>query len=177
MNSRSYERQAGESGASYAAFCLYRDLGPQRSVDAAYTLYLSKGRQPGGNREGKSALKNAPGRWWQWASEMDWKIRCEAFDEEREREDRETAIETRRLEVETYRARVVSEAQARAAAAAVMLDKAMTRLNNLDPAKIPITSLPAFLKAATQAWRDALELEGIGLAILDEDGNLPDDDF
>ncbi len=163
----SYERQQGETREAYDAFCAYRDLGPKRSVDAAYNSVRQS--------SGKSAAKRAGGTWWKWAAENEWKRRSEAFDDDDDRKRREQASETRWLEVEAYRHRVVIGAQTRAIVAEAMLAKASARLEAVDVDRIPVTSLPAFLKAATQAWRDAIQLEGIGLAILDEDGNLPDD--
>ncbi len=33
---QAWTRRPGETSAAYAAFCTYRDLGPGRSLDAAY---------------------------------------------------------------------------------------------------------------------------------------------
>jgi hypothetical protein len=55
---------SAESAKAYAAFCAYRDLGPDsRSLNAAYA---------GGGR--------APGYWAQWSSEFRWVERAAAYD-------------------------------------------------------------------------------------------------
>lgn len=169
-----YERQEGESGQAYAAFCLYRDLGPSRSMDAAYL----KGREKAGKGGNSGGQKKAvPGQWWRWSAEHEWKRRAESFDQEREREERETAAELRRLEVETYRAAVVENARRRAEAADAMLQKAMNRLAEVDVSKIPVTALPNFLKAATSVWVMATQMEGIALGLSDEAGQPIDDEL
>ena len=58
-----------ESSRAFSCFKLYRDLGPHRSVDAAW----------GARSPGKSPT--APGHWWVWARRFRWLARARAFDE------------------------------------------------------------------------------------------------
>lgn len=63
-----WERQDGETSAAFRAFLKFRDLGPDRSVLAAY------------NQEGRRA-KRAPGQWNKWASLHRWKQRAASYDD------------------------------------------------------------------------------------------------
>src|SRR5712671_511852 len=64
-----WERQPLESRQAFAAFCLYRDLGPTRSLDASYRHY--KGKEQA----------TAPGTWRQWCSHFAWPRRATAYDD------------------------------------------------------------------------------------------------
>lgn len=61
----SWERQPGETEAAYVAFCAYRNGGPDRSLNAAYS-------QDG---------KRAPGQWAKWSAANSWVTRAEAYDD------------------------------------------------------------------------------------------------
>jgi hypothetical protein len=63
--SASWERQPGETEAAYVAFCSYRDLGAERSLNAAYST------------DGK----RAPGQWAKWSAQNQWVARAEAYDD------------------------------------------------------------------------------------------------
>jgi hypothetical protein len=80
-----WERRRGESAKAFAAFRVYRDLGPRRSTTAAYRLYVAERQESGGGRKG--AIR-APGRWKFWAQQYEWKNRAEAYDAHLDREAR-----------------------------------------------------------------------------------------
>lgn len=65
----SWDRQPGEPERGYDAFLVYRDLGPERSVPAAY-------RQ----RSGNDLAKQAGGQWNAWSKAFHWKSRALAYD-------------------------------------------------------------------------------------------------
>ena len=65
-----WERMAGEPVKAYAAFCVYRDLGPNRSIDKAYWS----------TREQHENGKRASRRWTMWSSAYSWRSRAEAWD-------------------------------------------------------------------------------------------------
>ncbi len=65
-----WTRRPGETATAYAAFCVYRDLGPGRSLDAAYAQ--AKGLQKGDKR--------ASGNFQRWRRDHAWKNRAEAYD-------------------------------------------------------------------------------------------------
>lgn len=62
-----WERQDDETSIAYAAFLRFRDLGPGRSVLAAYNQNSHRARR-------------APGQWNKWASQHRWKQRAAAWD-------------------------------------------------------------------------------------------------
>lgn len=66
-----WEQWPNESARAFAAFCLYRDLGPNRSLVNAYRL------QKGCERATIS------GCWSRWRKKYYWKDRAKAFDHER----------------------------------------------------------------------------------------------
>lgn len=61
--SQPWERREGETSKAFAAFCVYRDLGPSRSVEKAY-------RQGIGRESAK-----IPGYFFAWASRYGWEAR------------------------------------------------------------------------------------------------------
>ena len=64
-------KQRGETAKAYAAFCIYRDLGPKRTVRKAYNDAHPK-RDP---RKGISS------HWPKWSMNNEWVRRCNAFDQ------------------------------------------------------------------------------------------------
>jgi len=69
-------QQPNETEEAYTAFCLYRDLGPRRTIDLAYRQQLSN------NRATKitEMEMRASGRWTHWSVIHDWRRRALAYD-------------------------------------------------------------------------------------------------
>lgn len=95
--SEAYDRQEGESSKAFAAFCSYRDLGPSRSVDAAYCLH--SGAEPG--------TKQASGNFKRYATTQNWVERSAKFDAAIDAQNRQMLMERNKAEynekVEKYR--------------------------------------------------------------------------
>lgn len=70
-----WDKQSGESGKAFEAFCIYRDLGSKRSLTAVYTK-LSKSRQ----------LIS------RWKQKFDWDKRTAAYDKAIEDEAQKEAV-------------------------------------------------------------------------------------
>ena len=68
-----WTRRPGETRAAYAAFCTYRDLGPRRSLLAAY-------QQGGGHKKGTKGAQQTSGHWKRWYRGHEWRSRAEAYD-------------------------------------------------------------------------------------------------
>jgi hypothetical protein len=66
----SWERLRGESSAAYGAFCVYRDLGPERNIRKAVEAYEKD--------EGKSGKRY--GMWRVWAAKFRWRERGTDYD-------------------------------------------------------------------------------------------------
>jgi hypothetical protein len=99
------ERLPDESARAYRAFCVYRDLGPNRSLDRAWERYCTTSDR-GKNR--KSARR--PGHWGVWSQKFTWVKRAEAYDDLLEEERLNAAYEQRR-ELREQRSRFEVEQQ------------------------------------------------------------------
>lgn len=65
-----FEQQPSESHQAFAAFCNYRDLGKDRSIDCAYEV--ANGQLTGSKR--------APRRWMEWSRQHNWVERARSYD-------------------------------------------------------------------------------------------------
>lgn len=72
-----WERQPGETAKAFQAFRAYRDLGPARTMLAAYRL-----------TKGKPDAKAISGGWARWSQEHRWTERADAYDLHREQTER-----------------------------------------------------------------------------------------
>lgn len=81
-----WERQEWETDAAYGAFLAYRDLGVNRSVDAAFQVVQGKKKaQKGAKKAQKGAKKGkeskrAGGGFRAWAKDNEWSKRASDFD-------------------------------------------------------------------------------------------------
>lgn len=76
-----WERQKGESSKAYAAFCIYRDLGPDRSLDKALA---AANKKPTNRRH-----------WSRWMEKYNWYERVQVYDDyidRKKRDEKEKAI-------------------------------------------------------------------------------------
>jgi hypothetical protein len=76
-----WERREGESSRAHAAFCIYLDMGPKRSLrEAARRYYQDKCRAN-------------VGQIWRWSRRWNWVARCEAWDDYQDKLARERQTE------------------------------------------------------------------------------------
>jgi hypothetical protein len=68
-----WDQQPDEPDAAYARFLLYRNLGPSRSIDAAYRLLHP-------TKNGEKGRRNAHGSWHQEGQAFRWTERASAWD-------------------------------------------------------------------------------------------------
>jgi len=122
-----WERQPGESTKAYAAFCAYRDLGPERSIEKAGQM-LDKPRSK---------------KWLgEWSSKYHWVERARAYDdyiEMKKRVEHEQAI----LEMAERQARIAMAFQ----------EKIIERLQSIDPAELTPTELARWFDVAAKIER------------------------
>lgn len=90
---RAFERQEGESSKAYSAFCVYRDLGPQRSLVLASESYY-----------GSTANLAQIGV---WSSKFDWVDRVRSYDDWQEMIGRQAIQEHLESKAEDFAARQV----------------------------------------------------------------------
>ena len=123
-----WDRRKGESAQAYDAFATYRDMGSTRSLAKV------------GQKLGKS--KTLMDR---WSSRWEWVWRCEQYD---------TAMEQQRLRARATELQQAKDRQAHMAA--VMLQKALEKLQALHPEDIPPGVMVQMVKVASDLERHAL---------------------
>ena len=77
-----WERMPAESSKAYAAFCLYRDKGPRRSLDEASRAYHG---QAADVEAAPDRRRRASGQIRRWAERWNWSARAMAWDLEMDR--------------------------------------------------------------------------------------------
>jgi hypothetical protein len=137
------ERLPGESNAAFSAFVIYRDLGAQRSLDAASTRYHARNRlNTTPPQDGTRKNKKCSGQIRTWADRWNWRERAAAWDAEQDRQARQAMLQ----EIVDMRKRHAQEA--------MMLQKAaMQRLQALDPQTLTQSHLLAYFVEATKLER------------------------
>lgn len=125
---RIWERLKGEGTRAFAAFCVYRDLGPTRSMPKATA------------RMGRKATYTR--QLEKWSSRWNWVARAKAYDEHLER-----------LKREASEGKVVEMAERHAELAEALLAKISHRVHALDPELISGRDLSALFKAGVEVER------------------------
>lgn len=139
-----WERCPGESTKAYNAFCAYRDMGPERSLEKT------------GRTLDKPRTKQYLG---EWSVKYNWVERATAYDdyiEKKKRADREAEIQ----KMVKKHARIATKLQ----------KKALERLKKLDPSKLTPSAVLNFLTEAIRIER--LSLGEIEKVKLEHEGNI-----
>jgi hypothetical protein len=135
-----WDQQAGESAKAYAAFCLYRDLGPRRSLDAASRRYHGSEWERQGPPGGR--LPRASGTVRRWAQCWNWPARARAWDQESER-----------IKQAEQHAAIQEMAERHAKEALMIQNKAIERLRQLRPEELGARETLAYLVEAAKLER------------------------
>jgi hypothetical protein len=160
------ERQEGESDKAWLAFVCYRDLGSQRSVQAAYIKYIEAVKPSTAKKSQSTAPKSqspASEGFKKWVVQFNWSERVRSHDAEREGLIRDSLLKTDRQKyldsIENFRLKlesggldsisastIVASRLAKEAAAAA--DSGDNRMTEKDLALIPQVGRenPVFLK-------------------------------
>jgi hypothetical protein len=128
-----WEQQPGESTRAFGAFCVYRDLGPMRSLRAAAVAFYG--------RETRSVERQFD----TWSSAFRWVERAGAWDRHLDAAARLAQVEARREMVERH----VKEAR-------VLQAKALERLRSICPEELGPSDLLRFIVEAAKLERLAL---------------------
>ena len=136
-----WDPMPGESAKAYAAFCLYRDLGPRRTLDEASRWYHAPPGQAD-NRATSARRSRASGTVRAWAERWHWGARALAWDEELER-----------VKTTAQRAAVQEMAERHAKEAMMLQGKAVERLRQLQPQELKPRDTLAFLIEAAKLER------------------------
>ncbi|MGN0998659.1 MAG: hypothetical protein ACI4PO_03830 [Faecousia sp.] len=124
-----WERQPGETPKPFEAFCVYRDMGLERSLSKV-AAKLSKS-------------ETLMGR---WSGQYDWVKRAAAWDDEQERVEREAKEKQRLKDIAKMRER-------HAGIAVTMLVKAATALQVLPPEEIKAQDISRMVDVASKLER------------------------
>ena len=116
------ERLTNESARAYRAFCVYRDLGPDRSLDRAWERFCATS-DPGQDR----GSARRPGHWAAWSQKYEWVKRAETYDDILEQE-RLTARAERRRELRDRRSKFELEGQQKTEDLVRTMDSALEKM-------------------------------------------------
>jgi hypothetical protein len=133
----SWEQLPGESGAAYAAFCAYRDLGLDRNIRKAVDA--------SGKEEGKRG--KGYGVWRAWASQFRWRERAADYDRYLERLKQTEKRKTIEAQEETHRA-----------VTRKMLEVVGKKLEMMNPADLSAGAVTEWVGTAIRADREAAGL-------------------
>ena len=142
-----WERQKGESPQAFAAFLIYLELGPKRSLHMV------------GQQLGKSR-----GLMERWSSANHWVERCRAWDNHLQQEARRAAV----AEVRQMNKRHANMAQQ-------MQKAAMKALKEMGSNMVNPKNIAAIVKLATELERQSLEAQAADLG-RDDAGSLEQED-
>lgn len=167
-------RAARESAEAWAAYLAFRDLGPTRTLAAAYRAHLAQqNEQSGPNRPEKVLFlpPSVPGSWKRWRAQFDWDGRVHAYDRQTEtavQAARTTAIQSH---AHDWAARRVEQKEADWRLSVALRQKAEQMLGRLDldaeDADISVGALTKLVETATKLGRLAAGME------TDRTGTLP----
>jgi hypothetical protein len=124
-----YERQLGESSKAFAAFCIYRDRGPGRTLLEACRQFYGK---PTANLRQLET----------WSTRWNWVSRVKAWDDELDRVNRESQAKARQ-----------DMAQRHAQAAMGLQEKAIRRLMSMQSAELAPGDVLRYLIEAAKLER------------------------
>jgi hypothetical protein len=130
----SWEHLTGEGAAAFSAFCVFRDLGPERSIIKAI----------------ESAEKNETIRakryrvWRNWASKYRWNERAADYDKY-----------TEQLKQTEFRKTIEAQGEIHRMVTGKMLDVVMKKLDTMSPADLGNGTVAEWVQTAIKAERDA----------------------
>ncbi len=137
-----WDRQEGETPKAYAAFCAYRDLGTERSLEKV---------------GGSSAKVRVCER---WSSRYSWPARAAAWDEHL-REVKDSVLKEGIRDDRVYYRDTVKKEAADFAAAAIKMRKRAEAMADESAAS-------AVLSRAASVWEKARQVEGIALGLVSD---------
>lgn len=135
----SWERLTGETSAAYAAFCMYRDYGPDRNIRRA----VETGEK---TKNGVSIAKKYQ-TWRQWSMRFQWKKRVLDYDTYLDRMKQEEKRKTIEAQGEVHR-RITGK----------MLEVVGKKLETMDPAGLSQGTVTDWVETAIRVEREAVGL-------------------
>ena len=137
----SWERLAGESSAAFAAFCAFRDYGPERNIRKAVD-----------GAEKDEAVRVKRYRVWRnWCSQFRWRERAADFDNY-----------TEKLKQAEYRKTIEAQGEIHRKVTGKMLEVVSKKLDAMNPDDLSQGSVTEWVQTAIKAEREAAALAASG---------------
>ena len=137
MPFESWEQLPGESGKAYAAFCAFRDFGPERNIrKAVETVEKDEGRR-----------RKRYNVWRNWCSQFRWRERAAEYDRY-----------TEKLKQAEFRKTIEAQGEKHRAVIGKMLAAVEKKLDLLDPAELSNGTVTEWVETAIRAEREATGL-------------------
>jgi hypothetical protein len=133
----SWERLAGESGAAYAAFCAYRDLGLERNIRKGVDV----AEPDAGKRDKRYRV------WRNWSTQFRWRERAADYDRYMEK-----------LKQAEVRKTIEDQGERHRAVTKKMLEVAEKKLDLMNPADLTQSTVTEWVETAIRADREAAGL-------------------
>jgi hypothetical protein len=141
----SWERLAGETGMAYAAFCVYRDYGPDRNIRRAVeTALAGDGGETG---TGKSKVEKRYRMWRAWAAQFRWRERAADYDRYLDR-----------LKQTEVRKTIEEQGERHRAVTKKMLEAVEKKLDMMNPAELAQGTVTEWVETAIRTDREAAGL-------------------
>jgi hypothetical protein len=133
----SWERLPGETGAAYAAFCVFRDYGADRNIRKAVEGY----EKDGAKRDKRYRV------WRNWCTHYRWKERAADYDRY-----------TEQLKQTEMRKTIEAQGEKHREVTGKMLDVVSRKLDLIDPAELSNGTVTEWVQTAIKAEREAAGL-------------------
>jgi hypothetical protein len=159
MPFESWEQLPGESALAYAAFCAFRDYGPERNIRKAAICYANRpefdGRggvateQRQGTKPSNStqAVEKRYRVWRNWCSQFRWRERAADYDSY-----------TDKLKQAEFRKTIEAQGEKHRAVTKKMLEVVEKKLDLMNPADLAQGTVTEWVETAIRAEREAAGL-------------------
>lgn len=139
-----WDRQLNENSKAHRAFIIYRNLGPDRSLDAAWALHAGK----------KKGDKRASRVWQEWSSKFKWTARAQSWDLHQVRLKDDAFEKAQMSEAEKWAKRRTEVMEYEYGTAALLLQVAAAKLQT----EKTLTNVATACEVATRMMRRACKL-------------------
>jgi hypothetical protein len=145
-----------ESARAYRAFCIYRDLGPDRSLDRAWQRFRAdQGQDPGSARR--------PGYWSDWSQRYKWVERAQAYDQAIDDEQLSATAAERKL-LRDRRLKFEMDSQKSSEDVVRTIDAVVDKMGKAS--NVEITQLKRDRAAGSKTITKVKAINGLGMAAL-----------
>ncbi|MDR0496189.1 MAG: hypothetical protein LBH42_01090 [Treponema sp.] len=141
MPFESWERLPGETALAYAAFCIFRDMGAERSIRKAVEFA----------EKDKAACGKSYNGWRNWSTKFRWRERAADYDKHLDH-----------LKQTDLRKTIETQGEVHRAVTGKMLAVVSKKLDLMDPAELTQGNVTEWVSTAIKAEREAAGLTTSG---------------